>query len=697
MADAKREQEPLDGVIDHETLVQWYESFATNTQEPRKNALEDQQFYHSKQWTTDELAIFRKRNQPPVTFNRIAPKINYIRGTEVRTRIDPKAEPITPAHQDEAPAVTDALRYVADQSKFDRVRSLVTEEILVPGCAGAVLGVDPTNQKITLTKVRWDRFWYDPHSREPDFSDAKYLGTVVWWDLEDAKNDPQYAGKSDLLEDAAVGSGRSELFDPHEDKPRAWYDSDRKRVRICEVYYRHQNQWWVCHFTKGVHLIGPKPVPWVDEDGNNWCPLKATSGFVDEEGYRYGVVRNMISPQREVNARRAVELHNVIAKKFMYEQGAVSDPDGFQTELQKADGKLQVNPGALAEGRLQILDNAQTTQWSHMLYQDAKGEIDATGPSAPVVAGDQSVLSGRAIMAKQNIGSMELETIFDNLRAWQEDVFKGMWYLIRQTWTEGMWLRVRDSAKKEGYRFVAVNQEMLRAERLLQLVKDHEVPLDSAIRQIGLPAFQAMQLLQQASQMAQQQVQQFVQIAQQAGQQLPPQYMQQQMEQMTIRLLMQSPILQTPFRVNDISKIGIDIAIDASPDTSVVAQEEYAELLQAAKDGIFGLPPHILKPLLRSSNLRSKDEIIEAIDKPPDPAQVQMQQQHMQMQMQMMASQIQNLQAMAQKTQAQAIEAQAKAQIAIPAEAEKDKAQSLKYATEAGGNTVPQPPMMGGI
>jgi hypothetical protein len=555
-----------------------------------------------------------------------------------------------------------------------------------------VLGVNPKSGAITLSKVRWDRFWYDPHSREPDFSDAKYLGVVVWWDLEDARD--EYANKADELTDSvAAYSSSGDTFDPHEDKPTAWFDADRKRIRICEVYYKSKGQWWTSHFTKGACLTGPDLVPWVDEDGETWCPLKACSGFVDEEGYRYGVVRNMVSPQRELNCRRQRALHELVSRKFMFETGAIADPDKFQSELMKADGKMEVMQGALREQAVQVMDSSEMNQSDIALYQDAKGEIDATGPAAPVVAGDQSVMSGRAIMAKQSIGSMELETIFDNLRAWQEDVFRGMWFLIRQTWTEATWLRVTDSKKKEGYRFVAINQDMSRAQRFWQLVKELEVPPDSAIRQLWIPSFDAMRLYGEAQQIAKQQIQQVMAQAQQMGQQLPPDYMVKQSEQITMQALMSAPILQQPMRVNDIAKLGVDIVIDASPDTSIIAQEEFSELMKYAQQGLFAQPQHVQKALLKCSSLRSKDELIEAISRPPDPAQVQVQQQATQVQLMLAGAQVAKAQADAQKAQADAARSVAEAQIAIPAEARKDDAQALNYAATAGAQTAQGRPM----
>ena len=53
-------------------------------------------YYHVDQWSTEQLKVLAKRQQPPITFDRTGRKIDSLSGTIRRLRTDPKAYPNTP-------------------------------------------------------------------------------------------------------------------------------------------------------------------------------------------------------------------------------------------------------------------------------------------------------------------------------------------------------------------------------------------------------------------------------------------------------------------------------------------------------------------------------------------------------------------------------------------------------------------------
>jgi hypothetical protein len=62
----------------------------TDEIEEQKNA---RRYYHSSQWTEEQIKALNKRKQPVVTFNRIGRKIDGVVGLIERLRQDPKAYP----------------------------------------------------------------------------------------------------------------------------------------------------------------------------------------------------------------------------------------------------------------------------------------------------------------------------------------------------------------------------------------------------------------------------------------------------------------------------------------------------------------------------------------------------------------------------------------------------------------------------
>src|SRR5690625_4950507 len=170
--------------IDVGHLCQQFQDAFDDSQEERELAEQCRDYYAGDQLTDAELDALAKRGQPPVISNRIAPKIDALLGYERRRRTDPKAYPRTPKHEDESQSVTDALRFVCEENKFDAVRTSVAENLFIEGQGAAKVAAKVVNGRpeVDIQWVPWDRFYRDPHSRMRDFSDATYLGEVLWMD-----------------------------------------------------------------------------------------------------------------------------------------------------------------------------------------------------------------------------------------------------------------------------------------------------------------------------------------------------------------------------------------------------------------------------------------------------------------------------------------------------------------------------------
>ncbi len=181
-------------------------------------------------------------------------------GLEKQTRKDPKAFPRNPQDEDSARAATDAIRFVCDDSNWDDVRSKAAKNIAIQGTGIAFIGVKQTRSGFDpdIRRIAWDRFYYDPHSAEDDFEDAKFKGIVVWMDLDDAI--AAYPEGKDALTDTWRQAQGSETYD---DKPKwnMWADHKRRRVRVCEHYYRDAEGWKYCIFTKAGFVVEPQPSP----------------------------------------------------------------------------------------------------------------------------------------------------------------------------------------------------------------------------------------------------------------------------------------------------------------------------------------------------------------------------------------------------------------------------------------------------
>lgn len=551
------------------TLRDWFQTSEDSTSDARAEGERARDYYDSKQLTEEERQALQARGQPPVIDNQVRPKISYLLGLEKRGRTDPRAFPRNPGDDEGANAATDGIRYVADDNRLEDTGNGVLENMLVEGYGGADVVVERGRDgkpKIRVEHYHWDRLFYDPHSRAYDFSDAKYLGGVVWMDEDGvarrwrvSKDDPVIAGAYDHT------TAASNTYDdrPHQN---VWADRKRKRVRVVQMHWQEGDDWWVATFTAGGFLEKPKPSPYRDEEGNSECSLILQSGYIDRDNTRYGIVRDMFDPQDEINKRRSKALHLLSVRQVILEQGAVEDVDAAREELAKPDGVIVTTPGM----RFDIQQTADLAQGQFLLLQEAKQSMAGQGPNAFLQGKQGQAASGRAIMASQQGGAVEMDgAIMDRFHQWKRRVYRAIWNRIKQFWTEETWVRVTDDDRN--IRFVGLNRPMTLEEKILTL----------------------------------------------------PQQMQQQAVQY-LGLQPGDPRLQQPYigpdgqpeLANNVARMDVDIIIDESPDVATLQVEQFAMLADLA-----GKMPGLIPPdaLIEASQLRDKDKILEKIRPPVGP------------------------------------------------------------------------------
>lgn len=593
------------------TYVKYFEESEDATADERRFSERDRDYYDNKQLTDTEKRVLEQRGQPAIVVNRIKRKVDFLRGVEQQQRVDPKAFPRNPADEETAHAATDALRFVTDSNRYDTVRSGVWDNLLVEGLGGCEVVVEPKGQDgqldIVIRHLPWDRIFRDPHSREPDCSDGNYLGLVLWMDLKDAQE--RWPDAADELETIVSHATIGDTFD---DRPRdsVWCDSKRKRVRVVQMWHKRYGQWHWCTFTRGVKLEGG-PSPYVDEHGQPECPIKLTSAYIDRANARYGVVREMIGPQDEINKRRSKALHLLTLRQVVADKGAVDDAKQARIELSKPDGYIEVAPNKRFE--VQVTSDLAAGQFQ--LLQHATNEIDLLGPNAAMQGKSNADQSGRAIIAQQQGGYVELGPVMDRLRQFNISVYQAVWSRIRQFWTQEKWIRVTDDERN--IRFVPLNKPVTAGEQYLQ-----------QLQQQGLPPDQL--------QLAQQQV-------------------------------MMDPRAQMIVGIqNNVAEMYVDIVVDDAPDTVTIQHEQFELMVQLVQAGV-PIPPD---QLVEMSQLKNKEQVLEKMRGGGVDPQVAQQQAEQQARAQQLIeaeaqAKVQLLQAQAVKAQADAQRAQAEAQAVL--------------------------------
>lgn len=434
----------------------WFNAYETN----KRDELEEQQiaekYYHGKQWTAEQIKKLKKRGQAPIFDNRIGRKIDFLVGVEQRMRRDPKGYPRNPDDEHSADIATACERFVCDVNRWPVVASDVINQGLIRGIGVCFVGIEPgrDGNDPVIKAVQTDRFFYDPRSMLPDFSDARYMGLHLWLDIDEAKERwPDMSDQLDQLIDRSNSSTSLILSD--QDHSKAWADFEGRRIRIVEFWQRTAKGWTFCNFTSETQLDGGIS-PYVDEAGKPDCPYVAWSPYIDERGDRYGVIRNMKPMQDEINHRRSKFLHLLSTKQLHIRRGTIDDIDEMRKQLARPDGIIEHDGDwGTTTG---IVDHTQDIQGQSELLAQSQASLENLGPNPGLIGkgGGVADQSGRAILAQRDSGMTELSPVFERNRDWKLRVYRKVWSRIKQAWDAPKYIRVTDD--EEAPKFLGINQ-----------------------------------------------------------------------------------------------------------------------------------------------------------------------------------------------------------------------------------------------
>ncbi len=454
--------------FEHDTIKSLIAEGIDATQDARNNAERSRDYYDGEgQWTAAERATLKKRKQPVITHNLLKRKVDAMVGIEQRGRTDPVAYPREPKGQEAADIATKALRFVEETQRVDAKASEVFYNICIEGTGGVEVIAEESGDGIdvTVNRIRWEELIYDPHSREKDYSDAGYTGIIKWMTVDKAKAFLAgiWQGEEEDLE-ALLDTQATETGDTYADRPNKtglqWYDKKLKRVRVAQIYYLCEGQWYWSVLTGRGEIVNTLS-PWLDDKGKPHNPMVLATAYIDRENNRYGFLLDLLSLQDEVNKRRSKMLHMLSSRQTWGVKGAVESVAKLKEELAKPDGHVEIDPAYAQEGMLppfNVLNNNDQLAGQASLLADAVSAIDNLGPNAALMGQMGSQASGRAMMAAQQAGMAELAPIYDSKRDWTERAYRHIWMRIKQVWTAPKWIRV--TSDLEAPQFIGLNMPM---------------------------------------------------------------------------------------------------------------------------------------------------------------------------------------------------------------------------------------------
>jgi hypothetical protein len=423
-------------------LKRLYSEARDNTMPARLDADTAWDYYDGKQWTSDQIKALRKRKQPEIWVNRIAPAVNGILGVLEQGQADPRAFPRNEEDDDVSEVATDSLRYASDVSRWQRTKLHAAKAYLVGGVAAVIVEVNEEGDPWPRI-IRQGEFIYDPHSRDYDFEDARFMGVAKWMYVDAVK---KLYPEADIDPESITPTSVS--FDDQDKPQTGWADVKRNRVLVVELYLNEGGWKKVCFY--GGAILSAGDSEYQDEKGRPCNPIVAQSCNVDRDNGRYGIVKGMVPIQDEINMSRSRALHMLNSRRVQItdESGPAIDANTIREEAARPDGILPYG--------VQAADNGDLTQGQFSRMQEAKAELERMGPNPAVLGQSNLSASGRAQLVRQQAGLTELTPVLGGLEDLELRVYRQMWARIKQFWTEQKTIRVTDDIGAA--KFMQVNE-----------------------------------------------------------------------------------------------------------------------------------------------------------------------------------------------------------------------------------------------
>ncbi|HEY0963482.1 MAG TPA: hypothetical protein VGE69_14110, partial [Pseudomonadales bacterium] len=455
-------------------IQDWWYQERSDQAENRLEQDTDTAFYDGDQWSEEEIEILEARGQAPTVVNLCKPTIDWLIGTERRTRIDHRIEPTQKDGDEDAKMKTRLVKYVRDANHAAFKQSQAFQHTLKAGLGWLEYGVrgDLTDEPIYINHESWRNIWHDSKATDPMFiNDGRYIFRRKVVDLDIAiamfpghkdrligASSHLYEGSFDVLNadvqlyykpsrlSAAVHGAIGDRFNRRRVVPlvECWYRKPRpaKFFKNSDKYsrateYSRDNPEHVADVKEGGASLYDKIVMqmyvcmFVDPANHNFGPLLCNARspyrhnrfpFVpiwayrrDHDGMPYGPIRQQRDPQKDFNKRHSKAIFILSSKGITYEEGAI-DPekvDEILEEIGRPNFAIEHRKGF--EFKIHH-DNDIADAHIAIANMDERYIRQVSGTTGEQLGLETNARSGVAIERRQSEGGVLTLELFDNLR-----------------------------------------------------------------------------------------------------------------------------------------------------------------------------------------------------------------------------------------------------------------------------------------
>ena len=440
----------------------------------RANADKEADYADGNQLDSELLQKQRQLGIPPAKENIIGPAIRAVCGYEAKTRTDWR---VTPDGDPQGQDVADALNYRlnqaerhshADRALSDGFRHAATVGI---GWVEVTRASNALKFPYACRAVHRNEIWWDMQSTEPDLSDARWLFRRRWVDRQRAaRMFPEHktiimhsADKwiADLAGEMLEG-GQSTGLAQAIDAERAWtvqednwYNDENQQVCLTELWYRRWDEVTILRarngraveydpsnsahvavvrsnrgvlerqilpkmrraYFMGPHILhdGPTPHP---HDHFPYVPIWGARE--DMTGIPYGLVRDMMFPQDNLNASISKLRWGIASARIERTKGAVAMPDDvFRRMAARSDADIILDAEHMARpgARFEVKRDFQLNSQQFQLMDDSRRAMErVSGVSSAFMGQKGTASSGIQEQTQLEQSQVSIADLMDNFK-----------------------------------------------------------------------------------------------------------------------------------------------------------------------------------------------------------------------------------------------------------------------------------------
>jgi len=457
-------------------------------------------FYRGNQWDPADVAMLDDEGRPALTINTILPTINTVLGEQSTRRADVNFKPKGNGTQELADVLNKLYIHIADTNKLDWLESTIFADGLIQDRGYFDVRIDFTDHiqgEVRISTKDPLDILIDPDAKEYDPKTWNEIFETKWMSLDEVEE--QYGQDAADKLRVAAEYGNTMGQDSVEYEETRYGDTytgveynqssttnpeENRQMRAVRVIERQYYQLKECTYYVDSVTGDMRQVPgnwgerkkkkFADEYGleiitrldrkvrwtvtadkvvlhDDWSPYECFTIVPYfpywRRGRPFGMVRNLISPQEQLNKISSQELHivNTTANSgWIVETGSLNGMTADDLEEHGAETGLVLEYNRGSSPPAKIPPNQIPTGLDRLGQKAAANIKTISGISDAMLGTDSPEVSGVAIQAKQNRGVLMIQVPLDNLQKTRQYLAEHVLRLIQAYYTEERLIQITD-------------------------------------------------------------------------------------------------------------------------------------------------------------------------------------------------------------------------------------------------------------